>query len=240
MRTRYNNFGKAKFKYRQLDLRLLVAGELNITCHGVVSEMETEARLRLLGDVFYSTPYQWPALLTFHAAVLSGVEKGTAVWEYDHSHMEQQMLMPCWWSVNDRIHKDPYLTEAVGLRYPSVDALTKFIREKGAEQVVLLLFWNVTWKGHTNRYLWSPETGISYCLARKTVFWYDNAYGSEVSGNVLPEAHQCHGVYHEIMWFRFGGVSGWHVDSRVLGLSWNLFLHITGNHCLQWRPRVRQ
>ena len=29
---RYNNFGKAEVKFRQLDLRLLVAGELNIVC----------------------------------------------------------------------------------------------------------------------------------------------------------------------------------------------------------------
>ena len=34
-------------------------------------------------------------------------------------------------SVNDRIPKDSYLGEATGLRYPSVDALTKLVREKG-------------------------------------------------------------------------------------------------------------
>ena len=72
-----------------------MAGELNIVCHGGVAEMEKEARMRLLGDiVFYSAHYQWPALLKFHAAVLSEVENGTAGWEYDYSHLEQQMLMP--------------------------------------------------------------------------------------------------------------------------------------------------
>ena len=92
---RYNNFGKAEVKFRQLDLRLLLAGELNIVCQGGVSEMEKEARLRLLGDiVFYSAHYQWPALLKFHAAVLSEVEEGAPGWGYDYSRLEQQMLMP--------------------------------------------------------------------------------------------------------------------------------------------------
>ena len=54
LRPRYNNFGKAELKFRQLDLRLLVAGELNIVCHGRVAEMEKEARLRLLGDIVFS------------------------------------------------------------------------------------------------------------------------------------------------------------------------------------------
>ena len=53
MGPRCNNFGKAKFKFKQLDLRLLVAGELNIVCHGGVSEMEKEARLRLLRDMVF-------------------------------------------------------------------------------------------------------------------------------------------------------------------------------------------
>ena len=51
--------------------------------------MEKEARLRLLGDiVFYSAHYQWPALLKFHAAVLSEVEKGAIGWGYDYSCLE--------------------------------------------------------------------------------------------------------------------------------------------------------
>ena len=52
---RYNNFGKADTKFRQLDMRTLVAGELNIVCNCGVSVKEREARLRLLGDInFYS------------------------------------------------------------------------------------------------------------------------------------------------------------------------------------------
>ena len=92
---RYNNFGKADTKFRQLDMRMLVAGELNIVCNCGVSVKEREARLRLLSDInFYSAHYQWPALLKFHAAVLSEVEKGQMQWGDDHSGLEQQMLMP--------------------------------------------------------------------------------------------------------------------------------------------------
>ena len=92
---RFNNFGKAEVKFRQLDLRLLVVGELNIACHGVVSELEKEARLKLLGDiVFYAVHYQWPALLKFHTAMLSGIEKGAAGWGYDYNRLQQHVLMP--------------------------------------------------------------------------------------------------------------------------------------------------
>ena len=59
---RYDNFGKATVKFRQLDLRLLVLGELNI----VFSELEKEALLRLLEDVIFYAHYQGPSLLKFH------------------------------------------------------------------------------------------------------------------------------------------------------------------------------
>ena len=38
--------------------------------------------------------YQWWALLKFHAAVLSEVERGRMEWGDDYSRLEQQMLMP--------------------------------------------------------------------------------------------------------------------------------------------------
>ena len=91
----YNNYGKAENKYRQLDMRTLGAGELNIVCDCGVSMREREARLRLLSDVnFYSAQYQWSALLKFHAAVLSEVERGRMEWGNDYSRLEQQVLMP--------------------------------------------------------------------------------------------------------------------------------------------------
>ena len=70
--ARYNNYGKSDIKYKQLDLRLLVAGELNILMDESMSESERLARIELLGDdVFNAAHYQWQAVLKFHAAVLA-------------------------------------------------------------------------------------------------------------------------------------------------------------------------
>ena len=93
--ARYNNYGKADTKFKQLDLRMLVAGELNIVCSRSVNPIEMQARLKLLSDiVFNSAFYQWAAILKFHAAVLSEVEEGNMEWGDDYSRLEQQMLMP--------------------------------------------------------------------------------------------------------------------------------------------------
>ena len=92
---RYNNYGKSDTKFRQLDLRTLVAGELNICCGRDVSESERSARLKMLGDiVFNSAYYQWPAILKLHAAVLAEIESGNMRWGDDYSKLEQQMIMP--------------------------------------------------------------------------------------------------------------------------------------------------
>ena len=93
--ARYNNYGKSDTKYKQLDMRMLVAGEINIICNGGVSESERNARLKLLGDVVYSSAYyQWGAILKLHAAILSEVAAGHMNWGDDYARLEQQMLMP--------------------------------------------------------------------------------------------------------------------------------------------------
>ena len=93
--ARYNNYGKSELKFRNLDMRLLTAGELNICSSPAVSSRERKARLKLLGDVtFNSAYYQWQAILKFYAAVLSEVEQGNMQWGDDYARLEQQMLMP--------------------------------------------------------------------------------------------------------------------------------------------------
>lgn len=93
--ARYNNFGKSEMKFKQLDMRTLMAGELNIVSNPKVCDNERKARLQLLGDaVFSSGFYQWPAVLKWYAAVLSEVECGNMEWGDDYSRLEQQMLMP--------------------------------------------------------------------------------------------------------------------------------------------------
>ena len=92
--ARYNNYGKSDVKYRSLDLRLLVAGELNVISE-CVDDSERDARTQLLGDiVFNSAHYQWPALLKFHAAVLMEIQHGRMEWGDSYSRLEQQLLMP--------------------------------------------------------------------------------------------------------------------------------------------------
>lgn len=93
--SRYNNFGQTQVKYRNLDLRLLTAGEVNICGMTDVSPREKSARLKLLGDVLYNSAfYQWHAILRFHAAVLSEIQQGNLDWGEDYYRLEQQMLMP--------------------------------------------------------------------------------------------------------------------------------------------------
>ena len=103
--ARYNNFGKTDFQYKNLDMRLLSAGEINICNLAEVSGKEKSARLKLLGDImFNSAYYQWQALLRFHAAVLTEVELGNMCWGDDYYRLEQQMLMP-FPLVKERIEK---------------------------------------------------------------------------------------------------------------------------------------
>ena len=93
--AKYNNFGKNEVKYKNLDLRLLTAGEINICGMYGVSQNEKDARLRLLGDVVFNAAfYQWNAILKFHAAVLGEIQQGNMQWGDDYYRLEQQMLMP--------------------------------------------------------------------------------------------------------------------------------------------------
>ena len=92
---RYNNFGKSDTKYRNLDFRTLVAGEMNICCMNGITQSERGARLRLLGDIVFNAGYyQWQAILKFHAAILSEIKNGNMQWGDCYSKLEQQMLMP--------------------------------------------------------------------------------------------------------------------------------------------------
>ena len=93
--AKYNNYGKADTKYKQLDLRLLVAGELNIMMDGGMSLGNSFYRMQLLSDVVFSAVhYQWSAVLKFHAAVLTEIQEGRMRWGESYSRLEQQMLMP--------------------------------------------------------------------------------------------------------------------------------------------------
>ena len=87
--------GSNTIKYKQLDSRLFIAGELSIIKSRKISEFEKCHRLNLLFDtVFNMAFYEWPALLKLHAAILTEIESGSMYWDSDFSRLEQQLLMP--------------------------------------------------------------------------------------------------------------------------------------------------
>ena len=77
---RYNNFGKAKFKFRQLYLKLLVAGKLNIAWWDGVSGLEREARLRLLGDIVFYSAHSVASPVEIPASMLGRVSVSASMW----------------------------------------------------------------------------------------------------------------------------------------------------------------
>ena len=77
----------------------------------------------LLGP-FKTNPFRSPMVVS----PLNTTEKRDS----DERRVIMDLSFPPGRSVNDRIPKDSYLGEATGLRYPSVDALTQLVREKGA------------------------------------------------------------------------------------------------------------
>ena len=92
---KYSNYDRAVFKYKQLDFRLFVAGELNIIFSTHISDHERLHRGRLLSDtVFNAGYYEWHAILKLHAAILTEIESGQKEWDSDFARLEQQMLMP--------------------------------------------------------------------------------------------------------------------------------------------------
>ncbi len=92
---KYTNFNSSVIKFKNLDSRLFIAGEINIIRSGLITTEEREARLSLLSDTLYNMGhYEWPAILKLHEAILSEIENGTLSWSSDFSRLEQQMLMP--------------------------------------------------------------------------------------------------------------------------------------------------
>ncbi len=92
---KYNNFGSASIKFKQLDSRTFIAGELNIIRSKEISEVERKGRMNLLCDMIYNMGhYEWEAILRLYAAILSEIDAGNLNWKSDFSRLEQQVLMP--------------------------------------------------------------------------------------------------------------------------------------------------
>ncbi len=83
-----------KLDFDNLELRLLIAGEIEIITSGEITEYEKNCRLNLATEILYDVGlYEWQAVKRFYAAILSEIEMGIRTWDQDISKLEQQMLM---------------------------------------------------------------------------------------------------------------------------------------------------
>ena len=90
----HSNYGKQIY-HKDLDMRLLVLGELAIIKDVTSGETESKARTELLMDlIFNSENFQWNAILRLHAAVLREIEMGNMEWGDSYAHMSQLILTP--------------------------------------------------------------------------------------------------------------------------------------------------
>ena len=89
----HTNYGQTVY-HKDLDMRLLVLGELGIINTGI-GKIERVARLELLKDIIFNAEhFEWNALLRLHAAILREIEMGKMKWGDSHMHMTQLILTP--------------------------------------------------------------------------------------------------------------------------------------------------
>ena len=79
--------------YDELTLEEFVAGYSAILLLPQVSSHERKHRTEHLGALMYlASIYEWPAVRSFHAAVLSEIERGRLNWEDSFLHLENRTL----------------------------------------------------------------------------------------------------------------------------------------------------
>ena len=89
-------YSSVPLKFDQLDLRLFIAGELNIICeHNGYMSPEHKGRLNLLQDIVYAAGhYQWPAVLNYYGQVIHELEAGVRQWGDPRAELRSQVLAP--------------------------------------------------------------------------------------------------------------------------------------------------
>ena len=79
--------------FMALDIKMIVAGELEIIMGKRTSSVERTRRLRFGGkNMYFASIYEWSALLRFYAARLRKIEVGLNTWSDDSSEIETPML----------------------------------------------------------------------------------------------------------------------------------------------------
>ena len=80
-------------KFDDLDLKLFIAGELEIIAEDDLSASEKGGRLELLKKiVYYSSTYEFKGLKAFYAAWLKEIELGKKKWSDDSQQIESAIL----------------------------------------------------------------------------------------------------------------------------------------------------
>ncbi|CAG2202646.1 unnamed protein product [Mytilus edulis] len=81
--------------FKNLDIKLFTAGELEIITSQGISETEKSGILNLLKKItYYSNIYAWKGLLAFYAAWLRKIELGQKSWKDDSTCIEVPVLSP--------------------------------------------------------------------------------------------------------------------------------------------------
>ena len=80
-------------EFMSLDIKMLVAGEIEIVLGTRTPSAEKAGRLKLLRKLMYfANIYEWSALLRFYAAWVRKIEVGLSTWSDDPSEIETPML----------------------------------------------------------------------------------------------------------------------------------------------------
>ncbi|CAC5361190.1 unnamed protein product [Mytilus coruscus] len=80
-------------KLRQLNFKQFLAGELEIISNFCHDKSEKEGRLKLLQKIsYFSSIYQWSAILDFYAACLNQIEIGKKCWSDDPQVLESAIF----------------------------------------------------------------------------------------------------------------------------------------------------
>ena len=85
--------GRCDFKYEGLTLAEFVAGYDQVLLSPDVTKVERSSRLKhLVSLIYFSQPYDWQAVLSFHGAVLLEIERGLLKWEDSFLRLESRTL----------------------------------------------------------------------------------------------------------------------------------------------------
>ena len=100
--------------YDELTLEEFVAGYSAILLLPQVSSHERKHRTEHLGALMYlASIYEWPAVRSFHAAVLSEIERGRLNWEDSFLHLENRTLAGLHKKTKDQKRPAPLSSNAV-------------------------------------------------------------------------------------------------------------------------------